>query len=63
MKPTKKQARHAVVCADCESDNIRRNAWAVWNEVTQEWELDDLHDEFYCQDCEGTETKEVPIYE
>lgn len=50
-----------IICADCGSEEVRRDAWVSWNTETQEWELCSVFDESYCEDCEGTTLKEVSL--
>jgi hypothetical protein len=42
------------VCTDCGSDNVMRDAWAIWNMEDQEWDLSQTFDEAFCQNCEGS---------
>jgi hypothetical protein len=30
-----------------------RDAWACWNTESQDWELQSVFDQGYCDDCEG----------
>lgn len=48
-----------MVCAECGSENVRRDAWASWNETEQDWELSHTFDYAHCDDCDG----ETTIYE
>lgn len=41
-----------IVCSECKSSNVRRDAYASWNTKTQEWELAVVFDQGYCEDCE-----------
>lgn len=43
-------------CKTCGSENVLRDAWAVWNVELQQWELDQIFDHAICDDC-GGETK------
>ena len=38
-------------CRRCHSPNVMRDAWAVWNAATQEWELGPIYDHSACDDC------------
>lgn len=51
------------VCPVCKSDRILRNAYASWNQDTQEWELHDVYDYTLCQDCDAGSNyrDEIPI--
>lgn len=42
-----------MTCSDCGSENVLRDAWASWNVETQEWELGQVFDEAFCEQCEG----------
>jgi hypothetical protein len=62
MIPSKDEPKIRMVCEVCGSDEVMRDAWAVWNEDLQEWELGDIFDHAQCDRCEGeTRIKEVPI--
>lgn len=41
-----------VVCAECGSANVGRDAWAVWDIALQDWELDEVFDQGYCFMCD-----------
>lgn len=51
-----------IVCARCGSKEVRRDADAVWNVETQQWELCNVYDKpSTCEQCGGeTSLKEVP---
>lgn len=56
--------RIKIVCAHCGSDDVMRDAWAVWNEETQQWELGAVFDAAFCEKCEGDATlEEVELVE
>ena len=40
-------------CSHCGSTDVVIDAWANWNDETQEWELFDTFDEAFCRACEG----------
>ena len=42
-----------VVCKSCGSSNVMRDAWAVWDEENQCWELGSIFDDAFCGDCDG----------
>jgi hypothetical protein len=51
-----------MVCAECGGSNVHLDAWADWNEDTQEWELGATFDYAHCDDCDDECTiKEVEI--
>lgn len=41
-----------IICGTCGSDDVKRDAWAVWDEATQQWVLDNVFDEAWCDNCE-----------
>lgn len=42
------------ICAACKSDEIRKDAYAVWDVEKQEWVLHSVYDSTICECC-GTE--------
>ena len=49
------------VCSYCQSEDIKKDAYAVWNKEKQEWELDAIFDKgSVCEDC-GGETSLIEI--
>ena len=40
-----------VVCPDCGSDNVTRDACARWSVQTQDWILSTVYDDITCNDC------------
>src|SRR3990167_2470355 len=51
------------VCATCGSDDVKVDAYAVWDHVTQEWLLATTFDKgAVCEVCGGeTRLKDVPL--
>lgn len=41
------------VCGWCGSDDVKCDAWAVWSEEKQCWELGETFDHSHCNACEG----------
>jgi len=41
-------------CTKCGGKNVLRDAWVEWDETTQEWQVQNVFDEAFCEDCEGT---------
>jgi hypothetical protein len=39
------------VCATCGSDDIRADAFAVWDVASQKWALQATFDDYICEDC------------
>ena len=51
-----------MVCGTCGGENVMRDAWAVWDVATQQWELGNVFDHAHCDDCDGeTRVKEVTL--
>lgn len=45
------------VCQYCGSDDVYVDAYAAWNNETQEWELVNTFDNYVCNgECDGSET-------
>ena len=47
-----------IVCADCGSPRVTRDAWAEWDAAAQEWRLGAVFDEGFCHRCETLATLE-----
>lgn len=45
--------RVTIVCSHCGGADVMRDAWAVWNDDEQAWELGHVFDAGHCEDCEG----------
>ncbi len=43
---------HKMVCGQCGSEDVKRDAWAEWNPDTGSWELENVFDAAYCQNCD-----------
>jgi hypothetical protein len=53
-------AKQIWVCSTCGSPNVVSDATATWNVERQEWELGDVCDGEFCEDCGGeTRVEEV----
>lgn len=51
-----------IVCAHCGTDEVMRDAWAVWDVEAQEWVLGQVFDAAFCEKCEGDASlEEVPL--
>ena len=46
------------ICGTCGSENVVCDAWARWNRITQEWELDQTFDDTFCRDCDADQKVE-----
>jgi hypothetical protein len=42
-----------MICTECGSTDVRRDAWANWCEKIQDWELAEVYDNAFCIDCDG----------
>lgn len=45
-KPAKKP-----VCGYCGSDDVKGDAYVVWNEELEQWEIENIFDNYYCVPC------------
>ena len=52
--------RYAMVCDECGSDEVSRDAWADWDIEKQEWVLGAVFDDARCHKC-GCETSLVEV--
>ncbi|GAB5445477.1 DUF3768 domain-containing protein [Gymnodinialimonas sp.] len=43
-------------CQSCGSKRVVKDAWACWNPAFGIWELEKVHDQTYCQQCEAAAT-------
>lgn len=51
-----------IVCAHCKSENVFRDAYAVWDVDTQAWVGGPVYDVAVCDDCgRETELEEVEL--
>lgn len=42
-----------IYCSHCKGTNVMRDAWAEWNVELQQWELGNVFDAGFCEDCDG----------
>ena len=42
-----------IVCNRCGSDDVMRDAYAVWSIEDQEWVTHSTYDHAYCYNCDG----------
>ncbi len=40
-------------CTKCGSTDVRKDAWAEWDEDLQDWVLGSVFDEAFCFKCDG----------
>lgn len=45
--------RITIKCRSCGSTDVRRDAYAAWNDAAQVWELATVYDDGFCVDCNG----------
>lgn len=51
-----------VVCANCGSEDVSRDAWADWNVQSQDWVLRTGFDYAHCHACDReTRLKDAPL--
>lgn len=54
-------AMQQMVCSNCGSTDVVRDAWAGWDPAQQTWVLSSVFDESYCNDCEAsTSIESIP---
>ena len=41
------------VCSICGSENVKCDAWVAWSVTAQSWEVADVFDDSWCDDCDG----------
>lgn len=46
--------KHTYLCKHCGSNDVLFDAWAQWNDETQEFELSNTFDDALCGECEAT---------
>ena len=42
-----------MICKHCKSDDVVMDAWAIWDDLIQEWVLDNVFDDAFCKNCDG----------
>lgn len=51
-----------IVCEECGSTDVHRDATAAWSTELQMWELCGIMDQGYCNDCDSeANLKEIPL--
>jgi hypothetical protein len=51
--PAPAAPRVTIRCSRCQSTDVMRDAWAVWDDDAQAWELGTVFDAGHCDACEG----------
>jgi len=41
-----------IICSECGSEDVYRDAWAGWDVEGQRWELAAVFDQGFCHSCE-----------
>lgn len=41
------------ICKKCSSENVKKDAWCSWDIDKQEWVIESIFDQEYCDSCEG----------
>ena len=47
------ERRIRLICSECSSPNVARDAWAMWDETRQTFEVSHVFQNAYCFNCEG----------
>jgi hypothetical protein len=56
------QPKIVMVCGTCGTQNVLVDAWAEWNPKEQKWELAEVCQTVYCQECDGESSiSELPF--
>jgi uncharacterized OB-fold protein len=42
-----------IVCSECGSSEVMRDAWCEWHIETQEWVVHSVYDHAFCEACEA----------
>lgn len=50
-----------IICRDCGSTEVTRDAWAAWSVERQQWELGAVFDDGYCHRCERPASLEEQV--
>jgi len=53
MAETPIEKRLKIRCKTCKSEDVFRDAWSSWDVEKQEWVLEHVYDDAYCNMCEG----------
>lgn len=56
---------HKFTCPECNSEEVRRDAFAEWDIPKQDWVLHDVYNDYCCDTCgfSFTEPNEVEIHD
>jgi hypothetical protein len=62
MAVRRKEPKVRMVCEDCGSQDVMRDAWAHWDVGSQDWVLGAVFDYAHCDACGGeTNIEERPV--
>jgi hypothetical protein len=56
-------ARLEMKCSYCGGTNVLLDAWAEWDVDKQEWTLQNIFHNAFCEDCEGETSIEECVIE
>jgi hypothetical protein len=60
-KRKKPRVYECMVCSECGSTDVRRDAWAEWDHRKQDWVLGTVYDAGHCENCDGEARLEEEI--
>lgn len=62
MAKRREEPKVQMVCEDCGSTDVSRDAWADWDAASQEWVLRTVFDYAHCHQCDAeTNIEEKPL--
>ena len=51
-----------MICSACKSENVLKDAYAVWSKEEQKWDICTLFDHAICEECGGeTNIEEIDL--
>ena len=45
--------KQGMKCSECQSEEVRKDAWASWDVENQDWVLDCVFDYSFCVNCDN----------
>ena len=62
MAKRREEPRLRMICKNCGSTQVMRDAWAEWSEGEQDWVLGAVFDYAHCHKCDGkAHIEECPL--
>jgi hypothetical protein len=62
MEAPMEEPKLQMVCGECGTNDVMRDAWAVWDVATQDWVLGAVFDYGHCDKCRcETSIEELPL--